>query len=548
MAGDNLAGLDDERWAGLVVTTPRPYLRWEPVPPPAIVPRQQFGTGEQPAALVVRSGIEDGAPVDTRPTAERHLSPPKATQLEAEAAGKFDTAIGTGDTAEIRRLFAMALAERGTLLDQFVPNLTDARATDEQPGIALVDRPGADTGSPHRATLADIRADRGRPIGEGQYVIHDTPALRLPYLPDPYANGVSLVFYEAGSPHLMIEPRALHAVSVPYPGDWPSPQPLRLVLERGEELHAEVLGHEVHVAIPPGVQVRAAVSSSLRMTDLEMFGLWRSHLASVATPEDGYTADEVIAAAALMRAAASGWTWWLTPATDIRLVHAVPTPVRPPELRGLSLVLRPPGRAVAALSGLVDVHGSSTDTLIVTARWTEWVDDLAATGPQQVTKSDVVVRSPVGERQRTGVLFLYDFQPTGPLAQALGWIGFHKTVQTFPDTHHRQVTYVPSGTTRFAEYFEPSQLPTDPPSGEPVVLDIPSSARPAAPSSSTPYPCCGGSPSRSRTSRLAGVGYGAPGSGSGWRDLGTPRVTGSCLAFWSSTPTPGCRRLTVRGH
>lgn len=484
--GDDLPRPEDssdeqQRWAGLFVTTPRPYLRWEPVPAPAIVPRHQLGTGEQPAALVVRSGIADGANVDTRPTAERHLAPPKATQLEAEAAGKFDTAIGTGDAAEIRRLYAIALAERGTLLDQYVPSLTDARTTDEQPGIELVDRPGADTGSPHRATLADITADRGRPIGEGQYVIHDTPALRLPYLPDPFAEGVSLGFYEAGSPHLMIEPRALQSVSVPYPGQWPSPQPLLLIVERGEELRAHVNGHEVHVEIPPGVQVRAALSSSLRMIDLEKFGLWRSHLASVATPEDGYTTDEVIAAAALMRAAASGWTWWLTPSTDVRLVHAVPAPVRAPELRDLSLLLRPPGRAVAALSGLVNVHGSSTDTLLVTARWTEWVDDPAATGPQQVAKADVVVRSPVGERERTGVLFLYDFQPTGPLAELLGWTGFHKMVQTFPDTHHREVTYVPSGTTRFAEFFEPSQLPTDPPEGEPIVLDIPSSARPAAP-------------------------------------------------------------------
>ena len=194
-----------------VVTTPRPYLRWEPVPAPALVAKAAFTTGEQPAALVVRAG--DAA------TSERHIAPPKATQMEAETAGLFDTAIGTGDAAEIQRLYAIALAERGTLLDQFVPSLTDARAVDEQPGIALVDRPGADTGSDHRATLAEITADRGRPIGEGQYVVHATDALRLPYLPDPYATGVSLVFYEAGAPHRLVEPRALQAVTVPYPGD-----------------------------------------------------------------------------------------------------------------------------------------------------------------------------------------------------------------------------------------------------------------------------------------------------------------------------------------
>ena len=431
---------------------------------------------------MVRSGIPDTPGPDTRASAQpRHLAPPKATQLEAEAAARFDTAIGTGDAAEIRRLYAVALAERGTLLDQFAPSLTDPRATDEQVGIALVDRPGADTGSAHRATLAEITADRGRPIGEGQYVVHDTDALRLPYLPDPYATGVSLVFYEAGAPHALPEPRALQAVTVPYPGAWPSLQPLRIVVERGDALGARVVGHEVRIAVPPGEQVRVAVSSTLDPAALEKFGLWRSHLASVADPADGFTTDEIVAAAALMRAASSGWTWWLTPSVDVRLVHAVPTPVRPPSLSALSLFLRPPGRAVAAFSGLVDVSGSSTDMLVVRASWTEQVDDVTAPGPQEVSKSDVVVRSPVGERTRTGVLFLYDFLPTGPLAQALGGLGFHRMLQTFQDTHYRRVTYVPSGTTRYAEFFEPSQIPEDPVTGEPVVLDIPSSARPAAP-------------------------------------------------------------------
>ncbi|MEZ0449326.1 hypothetical protein [Cellulomonas sp. ICMP 17802] len=473
-ANDDLLLPDELRLpARSVVTTPRPYLRWEPVPAPALVVKEELTPGEQPAALVVRSG--------SPATSERHVAPPKSTQLEAETAGLFDAAIGTGDAAEIRRLYAIALAERGTLLDQHVPSLTDATATDEQPGIALKDRPGADTGSAHRATLAEITADRGRPIGEGQYVVHGTDALRLPYLPDPYATGVSLVFYEAGAPHVLPEPRALQAVTVPYPGAWPSLQPLRLVVEPGERLGAQVVGHEVHVQLPPGEQVRVAVSSTLDVRSLDRFGLWRSHLASVADPADGYTTDEVIAAAALMRAASSGWTWWLTPSTDVRLVHAVPTPVHPPALSALEVFLRPQGRSVAAFTGLVDVHGASTDTLVVQASWTETVDDPAASTPQVAVKSDVVVRSSVAERETSGVLFLYDFLPTGPLAQALGGIGFHRMLQTFEDTHYRRVTYVPSGTTRYAEFFSPAELPAEPVPGEAVVLDIPSSARPAAP-------------------------------------------------------------------
>ena len=406
---------------------------------------------------------------------------PRRRNWRPRTAGRFDKAIGTGDAAEIQRLYAVALAERGTLLDQFAPSTTDPLTPREQHGIALVDRPGADTGSEHRATLAEITADRGRPIGEGQYVIHDTEALRLPYLPDPYAQGVSLVFYEAGAPHLLPEAACVASGHRAVSGRVAELQPLRLVVEAGSELRARVEGHEVFVTLPPGEQVRVAMSSTVDQSSLDYFGLWRSHLASVVDPADGYTTDEVVAAAALMRAASSGWTWWLTPSVDVRLVHAVPAPVRPPRLSAMSLFLRPPGRSVAAFTGLVDVHGSSTDMVVVRASWTEQVDDVTAAGPQEVSKSDVVVRSPVGERQRTGVLFLFDFQPSGPLAQALGGVGFHKMLQTFEDTHYRRVTYVPAGTTRYAEYFEPSQLPEQTVEGEPVVLDIPSSARPAAP-------------------------------------------------------------------
>ncbi len=143
-----------------VVTTPRPYLRWDPVPHPALVARRELGTGEQLSRLVVRSGLAGGgADPDDQPTTERHVVPPKATQVEAETAGKFDAAMGLGaDTTEVSRLYPVALAERGTLLDRKAPSLTDptdAGAVD-QPGIALLSRPGADPSrrSPSRTSRA----------------------------------------------------------------------------------------------------------------------------------------------------------------------------------------------------------------------------------------------------------------------------------------------------------------------------------------------------------------------------------------------------------
>lgn len=477
------------------VTVPRPYLRWEPVLPPSLVARTALGTGEQLSRLVVRTGLAPTSP-DAAPTSERHLVPPKATQLECETAGLFDRAMGSTDPAEHRAAYAIALRERGTLLDRYVPDLDAPGAVVEQPGIALLARPGADPAT--LVTLDQIAAQRDTPLGEGQYVVHDVDQLTLPYLADPFAAGVALVFYDAGAPHVLPEPRVLQAVVLPFEGEWPRVRPFRLVLEPavaaapGAEpaLGARLDGTTIRVALPAGEQVRLALSSSVRRADLAKLGLWRSHLASTIDPDGDGTATpaDVVAAAVLLRAAESGWTWWLTPSVDVRLVHAVPAPVRAPEILALRVAMRPPGLTVAQLAGVVDVHGSSTDRLTVRAAWTEEVDDVAAPGPATVRRDDVVVSSAVAERERFGLLTLIDFLPFGPGADALalseGGLGMHRALQTFPDTHHRRVTYTPSGTTRFRELFTAEDLPGDDDptlAGAPVELVVPSAARPTAP-------------------------------------------------------------------
>ena len=485
-----LAQLAARAGALQTVTAPRPYLRWDPVPFPALVPRVELSTGEQLSRLVVRSGLPDDGDLDVRATSERHVAAPKATQLEAEAAGRFDAAIGTGDAAEVARLYKLALVEEGTFLYPKRPNPLDPEAPLDQEGIALVSRPGADPltakhfGPPDEGTYK-----RGDELGEGQYVIHDTDELHLPYLPDPYATGVTLVFIDAGAPHRLPQPRVLQSVTIPYPGAWPDLQPLRLILDRTDDpatpLGARVDGHEVHVTVPIGESVRVWMSSSLNRGDLERFGLWRSQNASLlqSGPGGGITQDQLVASEALMRAAASGWTWWLTPSTDLTLVHAVPKPVTPPRLSGLRILSRPPGRGVAALTGVVHLHGPSTEHLYLRATWSEWLDDPATPAPERVDRSDVVVNAPVGERQRAGALGLVDFQQqaTG-VDLADGTVGLHAAIQKFPDTHHRTITYTPSGTTRYRELFSAADVPADDdPSlaGDAVTLSIPSGSRPA---------------------------------------------------------------------
>ena len=478
------AGRDGAPAVWTTVTAPRPYLRWAPVPPPTLVARNLLTTGEQLSRLVVRSGLPPESP-DAVSESARHIVPAKTTQLDAETAGRLDLAIGSTDADQQRIAYAISLAESGTLLDQVIPSLDDANATRTQPDMVLASRANADPAA--AVTLEAITAHRDTPLGEGQYVVHQTDDLVLPYLPDPHAAGVALVFYDAGAPHIMVEPRALQAVVVPFPGDWPRLEPLRLVVEAGDTLGARVDGRAIRVTMPPGEQVRVAMSTSVRRRDLEYFGLWRAHPARLDESAGGYTAEQLVAAEVIARAAASGWTWWLTPSVDLRLVHATPGPARVPELLALSCRPRPRGLTIAVLAGIADVHGASTDRLVVRARWTEWVDDVAAPGPVQVERSDVVVNSPVGGTERWGLLFPVDFLPFGPSATVAtlvdGDIGLHKAIATFPDTHHRTLTCTPSGATRYAEFFAPDALPgEDSPdvAGLPVVVEVPSSERPAA--------------------------------------------------------------------
>ena len=484
-ANDDLL-LPDElaaRRPGSIVTTPRPYLRWEPVPAPALVAQ----AGARHGGAARRPGRPQRHPGDAGRDRRRAAHRP-AQGDAARGRGRREVRRGHRhrrrgrDPAAVRDRAGGARHAAGPVRAQPhrpARDRTSSRASPSSTG--RVPTPARRTGRRWRRS----RADRGRPIGEGQYVVHDTDALRLPYLPDPYATGVSLVFYEAGAPHVLPEPRALQAVTVPYPGAWPSLQPLRLVVEPGDALGARVVGHEVHVPAAAGrAGAGRAVEHRRRRRSLDKFGLWRSHLASVVDPADGYTTDEVVAAAALMRAASSGWTWWLTPSTDVRLRARRARARAAPRAVGAEPVpaaARPVGRRVHRAGRRARVeHRHASSCARRGPRRSTTSPRLGAAGGVEVRRRRALARR--RSARRPACCSCTTSCRPARSAQALGGIGFHRMLQTFEDTHYRRVTYVPSGTTRYAEYFAPARAsPSEPATGEPVVLDIPSSARPAAP-------------------------------------------------------------------
>ena len=97
------------------VSSPRLFLRWDPIPAPTLVPRVAYTPGESLQRMVIRTGLT-GAPG----LCQRHIVPPKGSQLEAEQDGRFDALMRIGNRV---RAYAIALKERGNLFHTRIQDL-----------------------------------------------------------------------------------------------------------------------------------------------------------------------------------------------------------------------------------------------------------------------------------------------------------------------------------------------------------------------------------------------------------------------------------------
>ncbi|MEN8239032.1 MAG: hypothetical protein ABFR53_07520, partial [Actinomycetota bacterium] len=485
---DPIPGLIDKE--ALCVTPLRPFLRWEPVQPPAVVSRHANSAGESLLQLVIRSGVTQDpesleiaitAPADyeaSHPTyreaSHRHLVPPKTSQSEAELHGMFDQAIGSKKKSDHRKMLAAAIRESGTLFDRTVPKLNNPKQTHTQPGVELVSDAPVAHADPKTLPLAP-----GDPPAPGQYVIHDTDQLRVPYLPDPVARGISLVFPDAGRDRQLAFPFGTEGFTARYGGTWPETDTFRLVLEHADDLTGRLDGNVLHMGLPPGDIQRFRLSSSLGRADLELFGFWRS------LPEEIRDIDVVA------EAAADGWLWIFTPADKVTLVHAVPRPLEAPHTTALAAV-RAKGSTDSGLTGSVEVHGPSTESITAEASWDEYTDDLAFPTFEVSAVSGVGFTSVVRPEEDLALL-LGGIPTDSPVTiPGFGPVWLHRAVHQWEDTKHRNVTYRFRASTRFREYFESESLAPDTVNGvegddgqsvvgESVEVSIPSSAVPAAP-------------------------------------------------------------------
>jgi len=495
-------------WARDTITALHPFLRWDPVPAPVLVPRKRYTEGESLRELVIRSGVVQDPetleltvtpPADYAVRAnqmlpvagyadvnERHLAPPKASQMLAELHGMFDAAIGSDSPDQRRRMLGWTLRENGSFSDTTRADIEDPPHRLKQEGIALVH-----VGTPSEPLVEDLETLKpGDPLAPGQSIVHDVDELFLPYLPDPLAKGVSMSFPDAAQDRSIPFPFGTEDVTVEYRGTWPETEPFRLVLSGGNALGGSVNDRIINIVLPAGSVQTIRLASCMRRDDLGLMGVWAS------LPQVLHGDEDVASAAA------DGLLWGLTPSEEVRLVHAVDRPLGIPTPTRV-VPLRREGDTHVFLLGAVKVHGPSTDNLVLEASWRDDVDDLARPEPETAETSGIAFRTQVRQWEDLGLLSLVDAEGTVSL---LGRLALHNARHELHDTHHHVIDYRFRAGTRFREYFAPALLkpgadaeridqnaPSDaagamPPAddGQSVVgpimqISVPASARPAAP-------------------------------------------------------------------
>jgi hypothetical protein len=522
----------------LVFALPRdqegfPYLRFEPVAAPIVVMRDESavtGPGSSVDRLVIRTRnadvSEDEEPADLT-GADRHVLPSRTSVELGERIGMFDAP--TGELKSDAATWEL-IADRDAGELQHVEIVIAGKENEYplEPGASVDPLPYLPDVLAHGAAIRDLPGSAAGAIGEGAPA---GGAGRIEYEPlsdpNPRPGSATLIPFGAAD------------------ADWQGLLGFRLALAEPAPEATDLrpswdpVDRVLTVFLPKGTTATVPLSSYLRPDDLKLMGQWQwlrelveritTHDPERQTLVPGGDADRIAHA---LQQAVEGGHWLLTPPRLLTLVHAVQQPLGRPAFTPLDVehdphlgsdpyplqtkpgsgrpdptelaaitAWRRPGATDAFLMGGLRLHGASTDKVDLLARWTDPVDDPQEQAPSSIEHEahadEVPLRSltedyliasgpdrrPVGyyDPEHDQIAFVRSGDWTGPPNR--DEIVFENAAprHLLEDTKHHRVTYTAVATSRFREYFPQDGDLEFTRESEPVVVDVPASARPLAP-------------------------------------------------------------------
>ncbi len=300
------------------------YGRFEPVASPEVVLDKPLGEGDSRDRIVIRSNYDTGITT----AAIRHIAPPKAAEPMIEALGSFDSASGFDPKAY-------------KLLEQ------------------------KDGGS-----WTDI--GKPDPNYPGVFYVTEESNRILPYLPDVLSRGALFRGLPGSGAPLR--------VSFGYDSGqtWPNAQPFDLVLGEGSGAPSFNKGaRNLNVQLAKGDVVETRLNSYIATSDVLQMAL----LEWMKTSPDMLPAD----VDAFLSHVNDGIHWMVTPFRTLTLVHAVRQPLLRPAFDKTTFIIdRAAGDTFATLTDPnFVISRKSTSRLDVIAQWSETIDT-DASGPKVV--------------------------------------------------------------------------------------------------------------------------------------------------------------------
>lgn len=510
------------------------YLRFEPVPAPLVVMRDEAVVtvpGSALDRLVIRtfnsdiSKDNDAADISA---ADSHIVPPRASIEMGERLSAFDDAAGKlkSDAATWK-----LIAERDA--GEF-----------QKKKIIIKGKPDPGNGSDEYPLEPNDQIDA------------------LPYFPDPLSRGaafrdlpgtpegsIARVVPDGGAdaaieynPLSDPNPRPGSATLISFgeSGNWEDTRGFRFALADPAPDQTDLRPHWdpaerlLTVYLAKGETRTVPLTSYLNRADLKLMGVWqwlREYIERITgtNPQPNYLRRDADQIAHVLQRAVEGGHWMLTPPHLLTLVHAVQQPIGRPEFTALGVhhstekydtdpMLTVPSRDAsdplelapitawrrlgsteAYLLGALKVHGASTAKIDLLARWGDPVDDLTQAKWNVVQRASAVDQLPLhslaerylsasGDQSR--LVGYYDaehdqiaFVRTGDSPDRAEMIFTNAAPRhVLNDTKHHLISYSATASSRYREYFDAGMDDAEfTRTGDAVLVNVPASARPLAP-------------------------------------------------------------------